>query len=579
MIKLSIIIPFYNNDIDEVLAALSQYAHDEIEILIINDGSQNQIHNNGMNHVIAINIEHRGVAYCRNYGISIAQGEYVLFWDADDVYPELEVVERMLDIAYKNNATIIGGSFSDFIGDKITTEYYGDLSGYTFSEDGWVDYKDYQFDYGFHRFMYKRQFLIDNDIQFPDLTRFQDPPFLTKALHIANKFWAMHDIVYKYRISPTGVNWTNEKITDCISGIEMNMIFAIDNGYYMLYSFSICRLVRLLYYELFDNRECLDSIVLEKLKRLYSHKIDFAFLDINENDFQLFLNLKKAFICEEAPLCTLVIPAYNVEQYIKECLDSVVHQLFSNFKVIIVDDGSTDNTSTICKEYSKDCRQISYIYQQNRGLGAARNTGLALVDTPYVCFLDSDDMIENRYFDNIDAAIRNSSKEVDMIFTLPRCFDSLTNEFYDWMDKDLFEEILENAKEGEFLSIDLNPSLYLLEVNANRKVYRTQFLRDNNFSFPEGVKWEDIRPHIQLLHSAKTCLLLPDTGFWYRTNIFGRVNASARNTSSGRFSLTSAISHSQNGKGLVCGLSIRKISMPLSAQNKMMFSISCHKAL
>lgn len=76
------------------------------------------------------------------------------------------------------------------------------------------------------------------------------------------------------------------------------------------------------------------------------------------------------------------------------------------------------------------------------------------------------------------------------------------------MDKQLYERIfrVQSGDSVKALSAQKCPELYLLEVNANRKVYRTEFLRECDFSFPEGVKWEDIRPHVQLVHAAKTSL-------------------------------------------------------------------------
>ncbi len=92
-----------------------------------------------------------------------------------------------------------------------------------------------------------------------------------------------------------------------------------------------------------------------------------------------------------------------------------------------------------------------------------------------------------------------------------------------WMDKSEYEQIFEvqDNKSIKVINTDNCPEVYSLEVNANRKIYRTGFLKDNHFTFPEGVKWEDIRPHIQLLHRAENVVALPGTGFIYRTNVPG----------------------------------------------------------
>ena len=225
-------------------------------------------------------------------------------------------------------------------------------------------------------------------------------------------------------------------------------------------------------------------------------------------------------------LLTIIVPAYNVFEYIERCIRSLNYQSYMNFKIIIVNDGSTDDTEEICKKYLSN-GNIKYIYQENQGLGAARNTGLKYVDTPYVSFLDSDDWQDVRFVEKFEKLIKSLDFEPDMIFTLPQCFNEASNLLEYWMDKQIYDEIFDvkDGKSNKVLNVEKCPELYALEVNANRRIYRTQFLKENNFSFPEGVKWEDIRPHVQLLHRAKNIVALPNTGFFYRTNVAGQITA------------------------------------------------------
>lgn len=231
---------------------------------------------------------------------------------------------------------------------------------------------------------------------------------------------------------------------------------------------------------------------------------------------------------KRSTILTIVVPAYNVERYIQQCLNSLIGQTIDDFQVIIINDGSTDSTADICNQYvSESNGRIKYVYQENRGLGAARNTGLNLVDTPYVCFLDSDDWQDIRFVEKVKAFLDSLDFVPDMIFTLPKCYNEASHLLEDWMDKQLYERIfrVQSGDSVKALSAQKCPELYLLEVNANRKVYRTEFLRECDFSFPEGVKWEDIRPHVQLVHAAKNIVALPDTGFIYRTNNAGQITS------------------------------------------------------
>ena len=91
------------------------------------------------------------------------------------------------------------------------------------------------------------------------------------------------------------------------------------------------------------------------------------------------------------PLLTVVVPVYNVEKFLGNCLDSLLNQTVADHKIIVVNDGSKDTSGEIAKAYAeKYPEMIHYIEQTNKGLGAARNTGLALAETEYVAFLDSE---------------------------------------------------------------------------------------------------------------------------------------------------------------------------------------------
>ena len=230
----------------------------------------------------------------------------------------------------------------------------------------------------------------------------------------------------------------------------------------------------------------------------------------------------------EAPLLTIIVPAYNVERYISDCLDSLVNQTMLNHKVIIVNDGSTDGTDRICVDYAEKFPDIiTYISQENRGLGAARNRAMPDVETAYTMFLDSDDWLNSLLVERLTALVRRCGATPDMIFTLPWIFNSATRNISPWMDMALFGQVFSDETP---LDIHSEPRLFDFEVNACRKIYRTGFLRDMNFSFPEGVKWEDVRPHFQLLRSARNCVALKDASFYYRTNTGSQITSGTGKT-------------------------------------------------
>ena len=102
---------------------------------------------------------------------------------------------------------------------------------------------------------------------------------------------------------------------------------------------------------------------------------------------------------EKIPLVAIIVPCYNQGQYLGECLDSVLAQTDQEWVCIVVDDGSTDETAVVAKEYCLKSDKIHYHYQENAGLPATRNKGIALTDSKYILPLDADDMLEPNYLE------------------------------------------------------------------------------------------------------------------------------------------------------------------------------------
>lgn len=93
------------------------------------------------------------------------------------------------------------------------------------------------------------------------------------------------------------------------------------------------------------------------------------------------------------PTISIIVPVYNVEAYLCRCIDSILAQTFTDFELILVDDGSPDNCSSICDEYAKKDSRIVVVHKENGGLSDARNTGLDIAKGEYIGFVDSDDFI------------------------------------------------------------------------------------------------------------------------------------------------------------------------------------------
>ncbi len=247
---ISVIVPIYNKAkyIAACLeGALSQTLAD-IEVICVDDGSTD---GSGSiagefakkdSRVKLISQPNLGAGAARNAGIRAAKGEYIAFLDADDFYPSNDTLARIYAAAKANNADICGGSFCIKDGDKFITRFCGEMSGNTFGKEGFINFRDYQFDYAYYRFIYRREFLAARSLYFPDYRRYQDPPFMLRAFDAAGRFYAVPDVTYCYRLNHRPVNWTTEKVLDLLCGIEDNLIFSAEKGYGRVHALNYYRL-------------------------------------------------------------------------------------------------------------------------------------------------------------------------------------------------------------------------------------------------------------------------------------------------------------------------------------------------
>lgn len=178
------------------------------------------------------------------------------------------------------------------------------------------------------------------------------------------------------------------------------------------------------------------------------------------------LGKEKGFMTEKI---TVIIPVYNVENYLNKCLDSVLKQTYKNLEIIVVNDGSTDNSGTICQEYAQKDNRIVYIEKENGGLSDARNAGLDRMTGSYVTFVDSDDWIEQDYVETLykkiveyqaDIAVGNyySFNESEGMFYFHILGDSYYEKVYD--NVSIFENLYENQEMKSFALISAWGKLY-----------------------------------------------------------------------------------------------------------------------
>ena len=192
------------------------------------------------------------------------------------------------------------------------------------------------------------------------------------------------------------------------------------------------------------------------------------------------------------PILTVVIPVYNVEKYLKRCIDSILVQEWKNYDILLVDDGSTDNSPQICEDYAEAYDIISVIHKENGGLSEARNTGISNAEGEYVYFLDSDDWIEPNTFSDLAEIIE--SDQYDII--------SFNQEFVK-SEHDIIKSDSKRTKRltGKEALIDMF-SYGFITGFATDKIYRKALFTKNTIQFPVGKYYEDLGTNYKLFLAA-----------------------------------------------------------------------------
>lgn len=203
---------------------------------------------------------------------------------------------------------------------------------------------------------------------------------------------------------------------------------------------------------------------------------------------------------------SVIVPIYNVEEYLAECLDSILNQTKKEFEVIMVDDGSTDSSGEIAKSYAEKYPNFHYLYKENNGLGCARNYGVAHSDSKYIIFMDSDDRIsEDLYEKMFNAAEKNGSDLT--ICNVARCNSKKT--WSSSLHKIAFSNIDSNTH------ITKNTNLFYDTTSWNKLILRS-FYEENNFAFPENILYEDIPVTIPMHFKANNVSVVESAYYYWR---------------------------------------------------------------
>ena len=201
-------------------------------------------------------------------------------------------------------------------------------------------------------------------------------------------------------------------------------------------------------------------------------------------------------------LISVIVPNYNNANFLPSCLDSILCQTHSNLEIIVVDDGSTDNSKDVLRKYKDKDKRIQIIYNKHSGLSETRNTGLRKAKGEYIGFIDSDDAIENDFYKKLYKNALHSNADITMTST----------------------KLFIN---GNYIGI-LQPYATSLATTLEKKIailrgggvcdklYKRSFLIENNISFPSGKNYEGNLFLLKAVYFANKLYFCPDSFYIYK---------------------------------------------------------------
>lgn len=212
---------------------------------------------------------------------------------------------------------------------------------------------------------------------------------------------------------------------------------------------------------------------------------------------------------------SVIIPIFNVDKYLVRCINSMLRQSYSFLDIILVDDGSTDDSGRLCDEYQKKDIRIRVIHQKNAGLSAARNAGLDIIKGKYVAFVDSDDYVSEDYFEVLMTIMKKSNADLSVCMSQKFIDGQILQE-----EKFDIDQTICYSNEEALFDVLYRKNLTLYSWG---KLIKASLLKE--IRFPVGELFEDVRTTYKIYHKAKKIAFNPVCNYYYYQRMGSIVNS------------------------------------------------------
>ncbi len=526
--KISIIIPVYNASkyLSECLDSILNQTLKDFEIICVDDGSSDnspvilEEYSKKDKRIRVFHQKNQYAGVARNNGLKHAKGEYVLFLDSDDFF-ENTLCEKCYERAKETNADIVvyNSRIYDDPNDQFIDSSFVTMKASSFPpvfnvRD--IPNRIYNFaSTGPCNKFYKRSFLVSSGIEFSNLQNAEDVYFTMMTFTLADRICLLDDVLYNYRVGLSSnlqslsthqdaVIYAYRSVYDELQ--KLGLYAKVEDSFVNAALSSICYNLnamadknRGIFYKTLNSPVFLDMKLLDYPESYYSNKGNYYRVAasllraryLENRDKKVKYEIVQESASKEYKV-SVIVPIYNVELYLEECLDSLINQTLKDIEIVCVNDASTDSSYEIAKRYAKADKRIKLInHLTNGGLSIARNSGLKESKGEYIYFLDSDDYIDLEALEKCyDLAKKNN---LDCVYFNPNLL----------IDGDVEKSIVDMhrkyyEKKHQYPKISKGIDLFVdcwkhseYSVSACMQITKREFLFENDLFFLEGIVHED----------------------------------------------------------------------------------------
>lgn len=500
---------------EEIIACISDLRKQSLpslQILLMDSGENSAIsttleeQSRQDGRFLAVKANGLNLADTRNMALAFAQGKYVCFMTASDRLTSPYALELLAMTAEEARAHVVGAKVKRLIGKSIDFP-----DNIPWNVSGWVDSRQpIACGAAIASFIFDREWALANELRFCEWATGSANIFLRQAQIKAQRFFAIGRIlVEKGRDSAWERHTAAERDRNLMEALPLMLEFAqkqessdmLVDFLNILFDWGVKRLC---------TRAWSRDPVERKWFRTRLKALEQAIPVMGENCSQS-LNAERQTISSEIlnPLVSVIVPAYKVAKCLPRCLDSLVAQILDSIEIIVVDDGSPDESGTIADDYARRFGNIRVVHQKNGGRGAARNSGLAVAHGKYVGFVDGDDFVEPSMYAELSHALGSDEKA-----EFAMCGANVKYE-YDAPENEVQAMVRYFTVPGAGGADLTNELIARLNSTCWAYLFRNDFLRRNKIRFPIGVEGEDEVFFFQVVAYATRIRFVPQPLYNY----------------------------------------------------------------